>query len=206
VEEISHLVGDLEPFVRHYGVFAVMLVLMMESLGAPAPGETLLIFAAVLVANGEMSLPALLVFAWAGVVIGANIGYAIGRKLGRTMIHRYGAKVGLNETRFSAVEDIYRRYGSQTVLFAEFLGILRQLNGIVAGALGMSWPRFVPLNAVAAALWVALWVFAASYFSEHLHALIQAAHHKWVVAGVLAAVALALAVHLLIRHRRERLR
>jgi membrane protein DedA with SNARE-associated domain len=206
VEEISHLVGDLEPFVRHYGVFAVMLILMTESLGAPAPGETLLIFTAVLVAHGEMSLPALLVFAWAGVVIGANIGYAIGKKLGRTVIHRYGAKVGLNETRFNAVEETYRRYGSLTVLFAEFLGILRQLNGVVAGALGMSWPRFLPLNALAAALWVALWVFAASYFSEHLHTLVRAAHHKRVVAGILAAVALALVVGHLIRRKRERLR
>jgi membrane protein DedA with SNARE-associated domain len=70
----------------------------------------------------------------------------------------------------------------------------------------MSWLRFLLLNALAAALWVALWVFAASYFSEHLHALVRAAHHKRFVAGILAAVALALVVALLIRRRRERLR
>jgi hypothetical protein len=60
----------LESFVQHYGVFAVSLILTFESLGAPLPGETLLIFASVLAHRGEMSLPALLIFAWAGSVFG----------------------------------------------------------------------------------------------------------------------------------------
>ncbi len=41
---LSHLVGDLEHIVRDYGVTAVMIILALEALGAPVPGETLLIF------------------------------------------------------------------------------------------------------------------------------------------------------------------
>jgi membrane protein DedA with SNARE-associated domain len=63
MEYIGQLTADLEPFVRHYGVFAVSLILAIEALGAPVPGETLLIFASVLARRGEMSLPALLIFA-----------------------------------------------------------------------------------------------------------------------------------------------
>jgi membrane protein DedA with SNARE-associated domain len=43
----------------------------------------------------------------------------------------------------SAIERIFARYGSATVLFARFFSILRQLNGIVAGTLGMSWWRMI---------------------------------------------------------------
>src|SRR5215467_14294840 len=95
-----------------------------------------------------------------GSVIGDNMGFLIGRKLGRKTVLRYGAKVGLTNERFGKIENKYVRYGSATVLFARFFSILRQLNGIVAGMLGMFWWRFVLLDAVGAAVWVSAWVFA----------------------------------------------
>jgi hypothetical protein len=77
-----------------------------------------------------MSLPGLLVFAWSGSVIGDNIGYLVGRTVGRTVILRYGAKIGLDDARFTRIEGIFKRYGAATVAFARFFNILRQLNGI----------------------------------------------------------------------------
>ena len=203
MEEIGQLVAGLESFVRHYGAFSVMPILATEAIGAPVPGESLLIFASVLAGRGEMSLPALLTFAWVGSVIGDNLGFLIGRKLGRATVLRYGAKVGLTKERFSGIEQKYTRYGSATVLFARFFSILRQLNGIVAGMLGMSWWRFALFDAVGAALWVSVWVFLPAYFSEHLAFIVTLAHHKIVVVSFLIAVGLVLAVGLFIRHLRE---
>ena len=203
MEEIGQLVAGLESFVRHYGAFSVMPILAIEAIGAPVPGELLLIFASVLAGRGEMSLPALLVCAWVGSVIGDNLGFLIGRKLGRATVLRYGAKVGLTKERFSGIEQKYTRYGSATVLFARFFNILRQLNGIVAGMLGMSWWRFALFDAVGAALWVSVWVFLPAYFSEHLAFIVTLAHHKIVVVSVLIAIGLVLAVGLFIRHLRE---
>jgi hypothetical protein len=48
MEELGQLVAGLEGFVRHYGAFAVMPILAIEAVGAPVPGESLLIFASVL--------------------------------------------------------------------------------------------------------------------------------------------------------------
>src|SRR5262245_22755540 len=61
----------------------------------------------------------------------------------------------------------FRTTDQQPSLFARFFPVLRQLNGIVAGALGMSWWRFLLFNAIGAALWVGAWVFIAIYFSAH---------------------------------------
>jgi len=202
VEELGQLVAGLEGFVRHYGAFAVMPILAIEAVGAPVPGESLLIFASVLAGRGEMSLPALLVSAWAGSVIGDNLGYLIGRKLGRGVVLRYGAKVGLTEERFSGIESTYIRYGYATVLFARFFSILRQLNGILAGMLGMSWWRFALVDAIGAALWVIVWVFAPAYFSEHLSVIIALAHHTKVVISVVVAAGLTLVLGYLIRRLR----
>jgi len=203
VEDIGQLIAGLENIVRHYGAFAVTPILAIEAIGAPVPGESLLIFASVLAGRGEMSLPALLIFAWVGSVIGDNLGFLIGRKLGRKTVLRYGAKVGLTNERFSKIEITYVRYGSATVLFARFFSILRQLNGIVAGILGMSWWRFVLFDAVGAALWVAVWVFLPAYFSEHLAFIVTLAHHKIVVVSFLIVVGLILVVAFFIRRMRE---
>jgi membrane protein DedA with SNARE-associated domain len=77
---IEHAFGNLTPLLQEYGVAAVALILMLESLGLPVPGESLLILASVLAARGDLSLPSLLVFAWAGAVVGDNIGYVLGRR------------------------------------------------------------------------------------------------------------------------------
>jgi len=199
VEDIGQLVAGLESFVRHYGAFAVMPILAIEAIGAPVPGESLLIFASILAGRGELSLPALLISAWVGSVIGDNLGFLIGRKLGRATVLRYGAKVGLTNERFSGIEKKYTRYGSATVLFARFFSILRQLNGIVAGMLGMPWWRFALLDAVGAALWVMVWAFAPAYFSEHLTAIVALAHHTKGVVSIMVAAGLMLVLGYFLR-------
>jgi membrane protein DedA with SNARE-associated domain len=201
VEELGQLVGSLEHFIRAYGVAAVMAIVALEALGAPLPGETLLIFAAVLAGRGDMSLPALLISAWVGSVLGDNVGYWIGRKLGRAAVARYGARIGLTAARFAAVEAMFARYGATTVAFARFVDVLRQLNGVVAGTLGMAWRRFLLFNALGAALWVGLWVLGAFYLGEHMSTIMLLARRAGVVAGVMAAVALFVAIVFLLRRR-----
>ena len=203
MEELGQLVADLEHFIRDYGVVAVMVILAFEALGAPLPGETLLIFASVLAGRGEMSLPALLIFAWAGSVMGDNVGYLIGRSLGRAALARYGAKVGLTAARYIAVEEVFARYGAATVAFARFVNVLRQLNGIVAGTLGMNWWRFLLFNALGGALWVATWVLGAYYLGEYASSIARLPGHVGVVGGMLAAAVLLVALVVLVRRLRR---
>jgi VTT domain len=81
------------------------------------------------------------------------------------------------------LKEYFRVTDQPTVLFARFFPVLRQLNGIVAGALGMSWWRFLLFNAIGAALWVGAWVFIAVYFSEHAAATAQFANNLVFAAG-----------------------
>jgi membrane protein DedA with SNARE-associated domain len=199
VEDIGQLVAGLEGFVRHYGAFAVMLIIAIEAVGAPVPGESLLIFASLLAGRGEMSLPALLLCAWLGSVLGDNLGYLIGRKVGRDVILRVASKVGLTKQRFDAIESTYVRYGTAAVLSARFISILRQLNGILAGILRMPWWRFALFEAPGAALWVVVWVFAPAYFSDHLNSIVALAHHTKVVASFLLIACMSVVLSFLIR-------
>jgi membrane protein DedA with SNARE-associated domain len=185
--DVQDFIGNLEPLVREYGAAAVTLILTFESFGAPLPGESLLIFASFLAGRGELSLPLLMVSAWAGAVMGDNIGYVIGRKLGRALVQRCGAKIGISGDRLRRVEAVFARYGPVTVAFARFVNVLRQLNGVVAGTLKMNWKRFLLFNALGGALWVGAWTLAGFYLAKHVSNVRVLAHdleHGGAVLGV----------------------
>jgi membrane protein DedA with SNARE-associated domain len=190
---IEHAFGNLTPLLQEYGVAAVALILMLESLGLPVPGESLLILASVLAARGDLSLPPLLVFAWAGAVVGDNIGYVLGRTFGRAVVLRLGGRIGFEADRLRQVEEMFARYGPLTVGFARFFPILRQLNGVVAGTLAMEWRRFLLFNALGGALWVLVWCLLGFFLGAHVGDVAALAHH-FGMAGVAVVATIILAV------------
>ena len=147
----------VKPYLEHYGYWAVFGAILLENFGLPVPGETLLIAGALLASRGKMHIVPLLVTACIAAVTGDNMGYAIGRFGGRRLVFRYGRYVLITEERLRKAEGFFGRYGGAVVVMARFLAVLRQLNGIVAGTVKMSWYRFLLYNMLGAALWVTFW-------------------------------------------------
>lgn len=147
----------VKPYLNHYGYWALFGALLVESFGMPVPGETLLIASALLASHGEMHIVPVLLIACAAAVTGDNIGYAIGHFGGRKLVLRYGHYVLISEQRLQKAEGFFDRYGGAVVVIARFLAVLRQLNGVVAGTVKMSWHRFLAYNILGAALWVGFW-------------------------------------------------
>ena len=201
----NHILGAMTPWLHAYGSAAIFIILTFESLGLPLPGESLLIVAATLAGRGELSFPALLLSAWAGAVTGDNIGYLIGKMLGRRLLRRYGRKVGIGPERLQKVETVFARYGAVAVGFARFVNVLRQLNGVVAGALEMHWAKFLFFNALGGAAWVAAWTMAGYYLGKH-DTEFEKLVHKLGFFGVLIAVAVAALVIGVIWYRSRRAR
>ena len=153
----SDIFSHVHHAVEQYGYFAVALGILLEDFGLPTPGETLLITGSVFASRGALNIWLLLVLAWAGGVIGDNIGYVIGKSGGHRLMLRYGGRIGITHARLKQVEGFFGRYGGYVILFARFVAVLRQFNGIVAGTLEMPWWRFTALNALGCALWVGFW-------------------------------------------------
>ncbi|WP_137390870.1 DedA family protein [Rhodoligotrophos defluvii] len=188
----AHIPQHLAAYLHDYGEWAVFAIILLESLGAPLPGESLLIAAFSLAARGLLDPPLLFLGTFAAAVLGDNIGYLIGRLLGRQAVIRFGTRVGVTAERYEWAEAQFSRYGPAIVAGARFVVILRQLNGIVAGSLGMHWLRFLIFNAIGAALWVGFWGALAMFVGTHVHAFAELAQHLG-VAGVLIALVAAIA-------------
>jgi membrane protein DedA with SNARE-associated domain len=185
--------------VEQYGYAAVFALVMVEDFGIPAPGETALLAASAAAASGNLSIWVVVLAAILGAILGDNIGYAIGHFGGRRLVVRLASRFGLDAVKFAHAENAFKRYGNAVVVGSRFVEVLRQLNGIIAGTMGMPWSTFLRFNALGAVLWVGVWA-SIGYFAGHNIGVIEAlfARFHWLAFCV---VALALIVYLLARHR-----
>lgn len=201
MSEFSQLLGDAEHFVRDYGAIAVMVLIFLEAVGAPAPGESLLIFSSALAARGELSFSTLFIGAWVGAALGDNVGFFVGRRFGRALALRYGRLVGLTPERLTRVEAIFKQYGSFAITFARYFAFIRQLNGLTAGTLATSWPRFALFDAVGITLWVTTWMVVGGYVGEHMAGLLEVGRKYWPFVVALAGIALTVSLTVRVRQR-----
>ncbi|MEU6403277.1 DedA family protein [Streptomyces sp. NPDC046985] len=202
------LPGPLEhlaPLLAHYGYWAVGGVVLVEDFGIPAPGETILIAAGVYAGAGQLNVVAVGVIGFFAAVLGDNIGFLIGHFGGRPFVHRWGRYVFLTPERFEKAERFFARHGGKIVTVARFVEGLRQANGIVSGATGMHWLRFLAFNALGAALWVGLWVTLAYAAGTHIGSVYAAVkQYEVFVLAALGVLVVALIVRRLLRRRCRR--
>ncbi|MFF4650562.1 DedA family protein [Streptomyces sp. NPDC001380] len=149
--------AGLQPLLDHYGYAALALLVALDNMLVPVPGQTLLIVAAVYAGTGRMNIFAVTAVGCIAAIAGAEIAYVLGRREGTRLITRFGRCVRLTHERYAKAEDFYRRGGAKVVVVARFIDVLRQTNGLLAGSNEMPHRRFTLWNAVGAAAWVAAW-------------------------------------------------
>jgi membrane protein DedA with SNARE-associated domain len=140
--------------VAFLAYLVVGLVIGVESMGVPLPGETTLVAAALLASQGTLNIYFVIGSAAAGAIIGDSIGYYIGRKAGRSLFERLGRRFHhFSEDRIVKAEKYFHKYGLWTVFFGRFVALLRIFAGPMAGMLRMSYPRFLLANASGGIAW-----------------------------------------------------
>ena len=199
---LDSLAGPLD----RYGLWAVLLFVMIEDFGIPVPGETILIAASVYAGAGQLNVVAVAAVGFIAAVTGDNIGFAIGHFGGRALALRWGRYVFLTEERLDKAADFFDRHGAWIITVARFIEGLRQANGIVAGITGMRWLRFLVFNALGAALWVGTWVsigyLAGSHIGSIYNYITRYSFYALIAAGVV--IGALIARHLLRRRRARR--
>src|SRR4051812_37392373 len=82
------------------GSLAVGLVVGLESMGVPLPGETTLLTAAIYAGTTHgLGIAPVVLAAATGAVLGDNLGFLLGREFGYRLLLRYGRSIGLTERR-----------------------------------------------------------------------------------------------------------
>ncbi len=139
-----------------FAVYALLLLVIgIESMGIPLPGEIALVSAALLASTGSVSVWGVAVAASLGAIIGDSCGYLIGRRGGEALFLRLGKRFPrhLGPSKIARAEQTFLRWGIWTVFFGRFVALLRILAGPIAGSLRMPYWKFLLANASGGIFW-----------------------------------------------------
>src|SRR4051812_7678158 len=153
VPDVLHTLAE---FSATHGYLILFFGIMLENAGIPLPGETALLAAAFLsspAGGGHLNIGLVIAAAFAGAVIGDNIGYWVGREFARPRLAKGRRFLFLTPERLLKAEVYFAKYGAMTVFFGRFVALLRIVAGPAAGVAGMPWWRFFIANAAGAAVW-----------------------------------------------------
>ena len=163
--------------------------------GLIAPGETAIVLGGVVAAHGEISLPAVLLVAWAAAALGDIASFALGARLGRRFIQTHGPRVGMTAPRVQRVEHFYARHGAKAILVGRFVGIIRAVSPFLAGASGVKLRTFLPWSLLGTAAWASAFTLAGYAFHESFSEASGTLTHALLALALIAAAGLAWRAH-----------
>ncbi len=134
----------------------VGLVIGLESLGIPLPGEIVLVSSALLASqHGDIDPVVLGACAITGAIVGDSIGYAIGRRGGKPLLEKLGRRFPkhFGPEHVALAERSFEKWGMWAVFFGRFVALLRIFAGPLAGVLRMPYWKFLIANVFGGILW-----------------------------------------------------
>jgi membrane-associated protein len=163
-----HIIAFVRHAVVHYGYWAVGAVLLLENIGLPLPGETVLLFASFLAYDEhELQLSWIIIVATLVSTLGGSLGFALGKNGGRPMLDRYQRLFRISNATLERGENLFARFGGVTVFFSRFVFGLRVIAGPLAGVLRMPARKFLVWNFIGAAAWVTVVTMIGYFFGRH---------------------------------------
>lgn len=145
---------DWQQLFQLFGYPLVAFGIGLESMGIPAPGETILLIAAAAAATtGTGNIVGVILAAAAGAIIGDNIAFTLGQHYGRSLLTRIPF---IDEQKLAHSEAFFHKHGSKTVIIARFIPVVRSVVAYIAGINKMRHRTFTVYNLVGGLLWAAL--------------------------------------------------
>ena len=193
--------GDIPHLLSTYGYGAVAGITALESAGLPLPGEAALVAAALIAGSGHtLNIWLVVTAAAGGAIIGDNLGFVIGRRVGYWLLLRFGPYVRITESHIKVGQYLFMRHGGKVVFFGRFIAILRALAALLAGTNRMAWLRFLAFNAAGGATWAMMYGFAAYYFGKAITTLAEPIS---IAVAVVVTVGFIVSIVVIRRHHKQ---
>ncbi|GDX74875.1 hypothetical protein LBMAG40_15320 [Cyanobium sp.] len=145
--------ASLQEVIGRWGYLVIFAAMLLENAGLPLPGETVTLLGGYAAGSGQLNILGVMGAAAGGAVLGDNIGYWVGRRLGWGLILKAGRWLGQSPAQLEKLRDQFLRHAGKSVLLGRFVAVLRVVAGPMAGAVGMPYPKFLLCNVVGATLW-----------------------------------------------------
>ena len=156
---------DLIGLIKTFGYLGIFTIVFAESglfFGFFFPGDSLLFTAGLIASQGFLNIWILVPLIILGAILGDNVGYWFGAKVGPKIFTREDSFF-FHKRHVERTHNFYLKYGAKAVVLARFIPIVRTFTPILAGVGTMPYGTFLKWNIIGGVLWGA-GVTLLSYF------------------------------------------
>ncbi|MFC5530262.1 DedA family protein [Cohnella yongneupensis] len=198
IDWISNMAVQL---IETFGVFGILVGMILESACIPIPSEVILLCGGAAVANETMSFAEVVIAGVVGNLIGSVIAYFVGLLGGRSLLERYGKYVLFRPSHLKQSQRWFDRYGEGTVFFTRNLPFIRTFISLPAGIAGMNFRKFVLFTALGCIPWTIALTYAGYKLGSDAKAVEQ---YVRPVSYAIAGLACVLLVYWLLRKKSKK--
>jgi membrane-associated protein len=182
IRHLLHTLFDVQGLIQSAGPAAPLLVCIIVFIetgffvGFFLPGDSLLVTAGVFSAAGAIPLKWLLLPVMLCAIAGDQIGYWIGRLAG-VAIYKREDSFFFKRRHLQRAHDFYEKYGGKTIILARFIPIIRTFCPPVAGAAGMTYPRYLLYDIFGGMIWVGTMILGGYFLGRTIPNISQRIHY-----------------------------
>jgi membrane-associated protein len=195
---------DPQELLRSFGTIGLFLIVFAESgllFGFFLPGDSLLFTAGLFAAKGDLNIVVILIGCFAAAVIGDQVGYVFGKKVGPSIFSRPNSKLFKQEY-IQRADEFFESHGAKTIVLARFVPVVRTFAPILAGVGSMKYRTFLTYNVIGGFLW-AVGVTSLGYFLGEQIGEENIDKYLLPIIAVIIFVSVLPAVIEVLRHRRK---
>lgn len=177
-----------EEIIRTGGLIAITLIIFIENglfFGFFLPGDYLLFLSGVFCGTKLLNVPLalLLLCIFLAATLGSLVGYISGRYFGDSIQNRKDS-IFFKKKHIESTRKYFDKYGSQTLVIARFLPVVRTFAPILAGIVKMKFYKFMIFNVVGGAFWAITLAGGGYYFGVEFPEIVNYVH--WIIIFFLA--------------------
>ncbi|MEI6480272.1 MAG: VTT domain-containing protein [bacterium] len=153
--DISFIHLNIVELAKTVGYIGLFIIIFAESglfFGFFLPGDSLIFTAGLLASQQIFNIYALTTVIVIGAILGDNVGYWFGRKIGPKIFNRENSRF-FQKAHIERTHDFYETHGSKAIIIGRFIPIVRTFVPILAGVGEMYYSKFISYNVIGGLLW-----------------------------------------------------
>lgn len=172
IELFSSFINSVLSLIHSLGYLGIFIGMAIESSFVPFPSEVILVPAGALVAQGKMSLFAVLLAGTLGSLAGAFINYFLALYLGRPaielLVSKHGKKFLISNDKIKKADNYFLKHGEITTFVGRLIPVIRQLISIPAGFSRMNMVKFSLFTTLGAGIWALILILIGYFFGSNV--------------------------------------
>ncbi|MES2836917.1 MAG: VTT domain-containing protein [Bacteroidota bacterium] len=158
-KHILHL--DFEWLFQNYGtlIYVILFLVIFIETGLVAmpflPGDSLLFTAGLFARSGYLNMAYLIILLFIAAVLGDNVNYWVGRKLGLKVFNlKFRGKPLVKMEYHDKAQSFFEKHGTKAIIMARFVPFVRTFVPFAAGVGEMNYKKYVTFDILGGALWI----------------------------------------------------